>query len=773
LAQLQNPYRHAAGPSSEENKAMKLRRRRGATLGLVAVIVLFIAILGIGFFFLSKIMGGGREVANATDAGAMNVAKRALMEPTVNAPANDEFDGLGVDTATGIPNNSAQINLLAYNRAVGRALLVALNARAIGPASSKLAGDVIDKLELLGKNLQSQLNGGGMLPGYFDTMAKAQNVKMMGPTSDVKLSMDIQPAWMITQDGDGMQKTNVYINKQIVDMMGNPTVSNLYNATTVNSAQIKSKGSWPQGAFSSSSGHNFIRAYDKNMTLNSYLDKAILGAAVGPQDRAHLVHLGQFDTCATAIGYAPPNSWKTQSQSQNTNKGQGNYGGAVACAVVGSLNAEYEACIPRGYVRILNYVSAANLPGAVPVSGQDVNGGSSIFNNEFWSGTGGTGPTWHANNGTIFAESGNGTNGYSRIMAWVNYNNSSLPTGDINRDADGKDKRLDPMGPDFSPNPGNANVSCAPIRSNVGGPKPKNFATVAEMKNVKSLGGKCDENNFDAGGGYDPCRAVADNGGGYVTDMSINFERGMGSPSGGNSAEGFNGIEYLKARVVDSFRSGARCTGHVTVPGDKKAGMKTYDRLRDGGGAKNTPAVDVQFANVGSPYELLMHTMRGGQFTGSCNDVIGMIHQRCKEILPTVDRAEVEALMKSQDLPPGATMFIFLPAGSNKLTMQATVPTTHAAAQDPFNIKAEGTHPTCASNPDKDLVDYSVDSKKGGPNGKGDTNIHDQPYTNRPVGAFESTDIVEWKPSCGAHNFLGELSFRNETTGGGEFCKPN
>ncbi len=42
------------------------------------------------------------------------------------------------------------------------------------------------------------------------------------------------------------------------------------------------------------------------MTLSNYLDKAILGAAVGPQDRSHLVHLGQFDNCATAIGYAPP-----------------------------------------------------------------------------------------------------------------------------------------------------------------------------------------------------------------------------------------------------------------------------------------------------------------------------------------------------------------------------------------------------------------------------------------------------------------------------------
>lgn len=753
---------------------MKLRRRRGATLGLVAVIVLFIAILGIGFFFLSKVMGGGREVANATDAGAMNVAKRALMEPTVNAPANDEFDGLGVDTATGIPNNTGTINLLAYNRAVGRALLVALNARAIGPASSRLAGDVIDKLEVLGRNLQNQLNGGGMLPGYFDTMARAQNVKMMGPTSDVKLSMDIKPAWMITQDGDGMQKTNVYINKTVVDMMGNPTVSNLYTATTVNSANIKSKGSWPQGAFSSSGGHNFIRAYDRNMTLSNYLDKAILGAAVGPQDRSHLVHLGQFDNCATAIGYAPPNSWKTQSQSQNTNKGQGNFGGAVACAVVGSLNAEYEACIPRGYVRILNYVSAANIPGAVPVSGQDVNGGTSIFNNEFWTGPGGSGPTHHANNGQIFAEEG--VNGSALIQAWVAYNNSSITdTADPNRDQDGHDKRLDPKGPNFSPNPANANVSCAPIRSNIGGPAPDKFATVAEMKTVRSYGGSCSQNNFDRPDNFDACRARDDNGNGYVTDMSVNYGRGTSqSPTGNSPTEGYNGVEYLKARVLDAFNSGSRCARNVRVGGDQKSGMKTYDRVRDGGGPYNTlPASNVQFANVGSPYELLMHTMKGGQYSGTCNDVISMIHQRCKEILPTVERAEVEQLLRSKDLPPGSTMFILLPNGASRLAALDTVPTTHAAGKDPFNLPAEGTQPTCKSNPDTAIADYQVNSKAGrAGNPKGDSNIHDQPYTNS-TDDFSSTDIVEWKPSCGASNFLGELSFRNETTGGGEFCKPN
>lgn len=758
---------------------MKLRRRRGATLGLVAVIVLVIAILGIGFFFLSKIMGGGREVANATDAGAMNVAKRALMEPNVPAPANDEFDGLGVDAATGIPNYSGTINLLAYNRAVGRALLVALNARAIGPASSRLAGDVIDKLDSLGTNLQRQLSGGGLLPGYFDTMARAQNVKMMGPTSDVRLSGAITPAWTIAQGSEGNQKTNVYINQQVIDMMDNPTVSSLYNTTTVSSANVVSKGSWPQGPFSSSASHKFIRAYDRNLTLSNYLDKPILGAAVGPQDRSHLVSSGQFDRCATPVGYAPPNSWKTNSLSQETSK-TNTFGGAVACAVVGSLNAEYEACIPRGYVRILNFVSDNNLPGAQPVSGQDVNGGSSIFNNEFWTGPGGSGPTTYAGNGDIFAEQGNGVNGRSRIQAWVDYNNSSITdTTDVNRDNDGKDKRLDPMGPDFSPNSANANASCAPIRSNRGGAQANKFATVAEMKTVRSIGGKCDEDEFGAEGGYHPCRARDDGGEGYVTDMAVNFSRGnTDNGSGANFAEGFTGVEYMKSRVIDTFKTGSRCTGQVRVPnnpatGTPASGMKIAAR----GGAKNTPQVEVQFANVGNPMELLSHTVSGG---GACaNDVVAMIHQRCKEILPTATRENVESLLRSQDLPPGATLFIFLPQGSNSLVMQPSLPRTHAAGQDPFTLAAEGTHPNvptggCKATPDNNILNYSVNSAKGnGGNPKGDMGIHDQPYTRFSGDNIVSTDIVEWKPSCGARNFLGELSFRNETTGGGEFCKPN
>lgn len=61
---------------------MKLNRRRGATLGLVAVCVFVVIILAVGFFILAKIIGGEREVGNATDAGVLIVARNA-MSPTI------------------------------------------------------------------------------------------------------------------------------------------------------------------------------------------------------------------------------------------------------------------------------------------------------------------------------------------------------------------------------------------------------------------------------------------------------------------------------------------------------------------------------------------------------------------------------------------------------------------------------------------------------------------------------------------------------------------
>src|ERR1700679_1575140 len=107
---------------------MKVRRQGGATLGLTAACVLLVIVIGVGFYFLSKIIGGGREVANATDAGALNVAKQALKRGSypLNLAENAEFGAL--TDPPGTIATPGVVTLVTYNRIIAQAMMVAQNA---------------------------------------------------------------------------------------------------------------------------------------------------------------------------------------------------------------------------------------------------------------------------------------------------------------------------------------------------------------------------------------------------------------------------------------------------------------------------------------------------------------------------------------------------------------------------------------------------------------------------------------------------------------------
>ena len=124
---------------------MKSRTNRGATFGLVAIAALVIIIVGVSIFFLAKIIAGGREVANATDAGMLNVAKNFIKNPSVS-----------VDPEFADVTNKGPVSLINYNACVAKALLVALNAQAMGNGLAlSHAGQVLAKLEADGRAAQS------------------------------------------------------------------------------------------------------------------------------------------------------------------------------------------------------------------------------------------------------------------------------------------------------------------------------------------------------------------------------------------------------------------------------------------------------------------------------------------------------------------------------------------------------------------------------------------------------------------------------------------
>ena len=87
--------------------------------------MLVIIVVGAAIFFLTKVMGGGRELANATDAGAMNIAKNALRTPSKSVLAFTNPDIASNFAVLVGPTND--INLMNYNRLVAHALQISRN----------------------------------------------------------------------------------------------------------------------------------------------------------------------------------------------------------------------------------------------------------------------------------------------------------------------------------------------------------------------------------------------------------------------------------------------------------------------------------------------------------------------------------------------------------------------------------------------------------------------------------------------------------------------
>ena len=113
---------------------MQRKRAKGATLSLIVSLCLVISTIGIGVFFLIKILGGARELQHAVDSGNLNVAKQALRSPSISlSGGNNGISGANLaiaqaNFANSIDTANGQIDLMVYNRLVAQAMLVAVNA---------------------------------------------------------------------------------------------------------------------------------------------------------------------------------------------------------------------------------------------------------------------------------------------------------------------------------------------------------------------------------------------------------------------------------------------------------------------------------------------------------------------------------------------------------------------------------------------------------------------------------------------------------------------
>ena len=715
---------------------MTARRQRGATLGLAAACVLVVIVIGVGFFFLSKIIGGGREVANATDAGALNVAKQAIRRGAVNlttAADQEEFGALCDQ-----PN---KLDLLSYNRIVAKAMIVCKNADDEGsPLAAANAGMIHSQVNMLGNMLKANLaaacaNPGGDLANDFHSISQKNNTKMWNGSA-VQLSQNITPGYMKVGSS-----SNVYFSGALKSALGNW-------APPGNNATQKS----PTGD-DYSAGYQEIKAGAQDFCL----------IPVFPDTRPHLVDHGNFSATAPAgVTTSPtlPNAFRTDARALEAKTGA--FGGTLACAIVGSLDRNFAARLPKGFVRVVNGPTSnlVNTP-KFPLSTVVNDGSNDIFNQELFHSPG----INMDQNSKIFSHNPAGPAAMSQIAAY-NATKGTFPYDPLVGNVGGGDPTLwtgkaedpynDPASYDLRIGPALNHYATQADLDALGSPNIQN-CTYLDYDDVSTTPMHC-QTSFD--------------------DWQSNYGRAAGTGTNHiDTNAGFTNVEFMKADVLAQRAHGWGCAStNATQP----SGLKLWGKDGSGnvlrppanGSAKPFLGGKINYMAAGSPMDLL-NEIGGCASTSTVDKVI----DRMRQINPEDGNISqhVKDALASTPLPLGKTFYLYADGSSVYMTENFPGGGGYLAEAKAGSLTPDGQAGTGASNCNTGnypLSGWVVNTRKGvGGATIGDAGYHEVPFTKYQNTA-NGNDAAKWTPSSGYNNFLGELKFEQTTTGD-TYCKPN
>lgn len=305
---------------------MKIRRNSGAALPFIAATIIVLVMIAVCFFWISMQMGGSRELMNATDAGSLSVAKYAIRKPDVTLDQSEEGTNFG-----GLIDKG-DVSLANYNRIVGQTLLVALNAQAEGTPNAKANAekliDVVQGSNSIGSRLTDALSKPEKMDGHFTAASVVNSVRMLA-TNDLTKFDDSQYAVAYLEEGTA---SNVDIDPATLP--------------SANGAQV-SLPSGATGTEKSKKNFSFISGYSPIKIPG--LSKSLTGVPVFPGKAPHLISSKDFEAKLNVpknSGSVPPNSFKLGG---SADKARG-----VSCAIVGALDTQFTASIPRGYIVIHN-----------------------------------------------------------------------------------------------------------------------------------------------------------------------------------------------------------------------------------------------------------------------------------------------------------------------------------------------------------------------------------------------------------------------------------
>ncbi len=736
---------------------MKSRRTHGATLGLVAVSVLVVIIIGVGFYFLSKMFGGGREVANATDAGILNAAKMALRKGQTNLAASPDEQAFAGCSDTSMGDAPGQISMLTLNRVIAQAVMIGLNAGEEGTtAASTNATSAINTAKAISARIRAALVSSA-LDGDFDSIAGAAKNQMWGGAAN--RSGSLTQSYMKRRGS-----TNVYFDPALLGGTGDPKWALISPKLNPTSFKVSLGGSATADPSSPKvAGMQFMQGYEPITVTGG----TIYGTPVFPQTTPHLVAGNDFSAPASAYiagSDTPPNAFMAVT-SANEQK-SGNIGGSMAAAILGCINNEYLARIPRGYVRVWNGPDANTVN--PPVTSPVFDATNDIFANELYS------PGITVANNDVFSLNQPG------VQAWADYNAtrgwtdpdtaspnygqpSTLPgKGDPALwppDISNLHDTVDPFGNyvyyDAS---GNGVSSYMPLLTD---DLPGNGC-------IGSVYHTCHDVDYDVPMVVQKCDDL-------LTAFNTAYPPPPNTTGVDDGGKGFTALEWVKGKVLEGFN--AKCT---TVPDPQPSGLKVWNHNIAHPMLSRTTC---NFGVPGSPWDLMEQTNSCGSGT-----MLNLITGRMRQVDSSISTGDVQSALDSMALQmypkADSVLYLYSDGTAPKVKCAATVPWTGVLPASPDMLKPDGlpnaaldqsaTNNVSSCNKTYNAKYRGVDDKAGyyGAGSKGDANLHDVPYKS-PPGSVDAVDHCTWTPSSGYRNMLGEVRFFNDVNGSGRFCKPN
>lgn len=576
------------------------RSSSGVLLVVVAAAAIMLVLLGVGIFLLMRLVGSGREVANACDAGALAVAKEAILRPAEKLAAGLEmanFRGLG-DANLDADGNT--FNLKTYNRAVGKVLLVAVNARnqrtKEALAHAEELANVLQGPGSLGARLKEKLEARSQnkLFEQFLGAGAANSLRMLGGNTLAHADSEFACAYMERPDRDDPAATNLEIDPGLQEML-------------------------PPELVTRKLVHGVWKSYFRGYVDPKVSHIPVIGVPVQPGDQPHLVSGRDFSaqkTLAFAGAFVPPNAFACRGQaSMNAEKLAV---AAVSQAKVGVLDSAYKVSMPLGYIAVRNGPNFGKKV-AGPFLGLD-----HTLNNELLP------PGIEVESSTkIFSQD------RELLQEWIDYNNDPADhTKPTRRDTEG-----------------------GPFKAN-GQP-----AKDGELAKMRGSLVNCQDSDVTGDPVKQPCQELFEpkaNGAQGAFDRAYHPGGGFTEPG---RADKLMAIECAKCRVQALFMHCGSVTADGCGPTGMKVYRPRqgpyYGDPAEGKGCASKHGERCIMADPGSVKDLFEQTERGALAARVLPGRNGLA-SRIRQIKPEATDDEIDRVLSSGKLLLGERMYIYM-----------------------------------------------------------------------------------------------------------------